>query len=1162
MAPSTHLALLKAEYAYTPQTDDEMALEEDMYYYLLDDSDTEWFHVKVHSSSSTPGGHPQSGLVPANYVVPAQPLRLVTALYAYEAQADEELTIQEDEHLELYEEDGEWSLVGRNSQDNSHRGVGYVPTTYIENVEHAQNITHAEEPALPTSADALPHPSVPSAQSSFADVNAPSWSVTDIDHKKKKSKGTLAIDSNFLVFAGESDKLGIQKYSMSTVSISKIEKGKHLILQCGSEERHFQASEKDLDEIVSKIQRFQQHSQSNSTPPSRTKANTSPVALLAPALRPPSAMANPDRPSGTNGRKVSFATPVGKPATALYDFEAQGDDELTVEEGDRLFVLDDTSDDDWWKCAKQSNGQEGVVPASYIELDQGQPSGNQEAAEAAMTAAAAEDARNRRIQEEQDARLAQQLAEQDRSEAQLENARAADRKLTMAREAEQRKNAEAELAARRKKESEARTREAERAMIDPGFSNGPVPPKLTARPDSAMGMGHQDSSGATPAPPRRPDSAPREVRSKPHGLIRTWRDRTGQFKVEAEFRGLKNGKIRLHKLNGVTIEVPLTKMSSEDVIWLEGATGRTLRSREADDIPLANLSLGSNSSTARPPSEPAKRPSAPAKPPIDWFEFFLNAGCDLDDCTRYATNFERDRIEESLLPDLEPSTMRNLGLREGDVIRVRKLIKQKYASTDSKDDLTAQIRRDEELARKLQQQDVAPAPNIFTTGPNGSLKTTRRGRPTPARSGSSTVDAATLTTAKDKLIDVSQPEVPRSSVDAPLVSISPPPGGGFDDDAWQNRPNSTAPSTAPIESFPSRSTSISSVAAPAISSSVQPTKTPEAPKPSLTDEIFQKIMDHSKQSQATTVPSASAPISMPPAMSPQPVNLNPNGPRGPLAPVASNAPLLNPLVPLNSGMNGFIPTRPTTIQSQPTGFAAQAMPMVSTNALHTNPMIMQPTGVGMSNLNAGGLQPLGMSMLQSQPTGILQPQALSMMQSQPTGMIQPQPTAFIQSQPAATFSSHMSGIVPQPTGFNQTGMMPTSFNQGLSPIPPVPSLPNMYANTSQLPASAPAKSFNPSDIFGQMKTGQFAQTSNASPQDASKYDALRPQPTGFAPNGANFTQQFMPNMQMQPQSVGIQPLTAQPTGFAPGGYIVNQPTGIPNSSGFVNQNQSQQWRGY
>lgn len=41
MAPSTHLALLKAEYAYTPQTDDEIALEEDMYYYLLDDSDTE-----------------------------------------------------------------------------------------------------------------------------------------------------------------------------------------------------------------------------------------------------------------------------------------------------------------------------------------------------------------------------------------------------------------------------------------------------------------------------------------------------------------------------------------------------------------------------------------------------------------------------------------------------------------------------------------------------------------------------------------------------------------------------------------------------------------------------------------------------------------------------------------------------------------------------------------------------------------------------------------------------------------------------------------------------------------------------------------------------------------------------------------------------------------
>jgi hypothetical protein len=41
MASPVHLSLLKAEYAYSPQTDDEIPLEEDMLYYLLDDSDPE-----------------------------------------------------------------------------------------------------------------------------------------------------------------------------------------------------------------------------------------------------------------------------------------------------------------------------------------------------------------------------------------------------------------------------------------------------------------------------------------------------------------------------------------------------------------------------------------------------------------------------------------------------------------------------------------------------------------------------------------------------------------------------------------------------------------------------------------------------------------------------------------------------------------------------------------------------------------------------------------------------------------------------------------------------------------------------------------------------------------------------------------------------------------
>lgn len=51
---------------------------------------------------------------------------------------------------------------------------------------------------------------------------------------------------------------------------------------------------------------------------------------------------------------------------ALYDFNADGEDELTVKEGDKLAVLEKDGEE-WWKC-KNIEGVEGVVPASYLEV--------------------------------------------------------------------------------------------------------------------------------------------------------------------------------------------------------------------------------------------------------------------------------------------------------------------------------------------------------------------------------------------------------------------------------------------------------------------------------------------------------------------------------------------------------------------------------------------------------------------------------------------------------------------------------------------------------------------------------------------------------------------------------------------------------------------------
>lgn len=111
---ATHLALVKAEYAYEAQAQEELTLIEDSLYYLLEAEDEEsaafhpvlftlavsltrartmscrWHKVKLKTSPSS-DDPPQVGLVPANYLVPAVAIGAATAVYAYEAQTEDEL---------------------------------------------------------------------------------------------------------------------------------------------------------------------------------------------------------------------------------------------------------------------------------------------------------------------------------------------------------------------------------------------------------------------------------------------------------------------------------------------------------------------------------------------------------------------------------------------------------------------------------------------------------------------------------------------------------------------------------------------------------------------------------------------------------------------------------------------------------------------------------------------------------------------------------------------------------------------------------------------------------------------------------------------------------------------------------------------------------------
>lgn len=57
-----------------------------------------------------------------------------------------------------------------------------------------------------------------------------------------------------------------------------------------------------------------------------------------------------------------------KKGVVLYDFMAQGDDEVTVATGDEVLIIDDTKSEEWWHVRRLKNGKEGVVPSSYVEI--------------------------------------------------------------------------------------------------------------------------------------------------------------------------------------------------------------------------------------------------------------------------------------------------------------------------------------------------------------------------------------------------------------------------------------------------------------------------------------------------------------------------------------------------------------------------------------------------------------------------------------------------------------------------------------------------------------------------------------------------------------------------------------------------------------------------
>ncbi|CAE6520745.1 unnamed protein product [Rhizoctonia solani] len=775
-------------------------------------------------------------------------------------------------------------------------------------------------------------------------------------------------------------------------------------------------------------------------------------------------------------------------------------------------------------------GEEGVVPSSYVELQDGsaparsqsQDDDDDTTAELATSNAA----------EQQAAAMAEQRRMEQIKEREEAERKAADEK----RRKREQERAQAEVRARELERLEKeRTKQAARS------STGPRP--------------------STESEARRSNVGPRP------GKTRVWHDRTGQFKVEAEFLGLEDGKIKLHKTNGVIIDVPSAKMSPEDMAYVDkliSAGKRPATAPDDDNVPLSVIADRRNS---RPPSTSSRPvPQQPKKPQIDWFDFFLGAGCDMDDCTRYAASFNRDKIDETIISDIKESTLRSLGLREGDILRVIKAIEKRGWKHEDDSARKEQMRKDEELARQLQAQENAAgrppptsktAPIAVNANVLGSTGSISRGSTPQITSPAGGALTSSPTAANEE----------RAASTAPITA---PVASGFDDDAWTPRPSSAkpaspgpavalsppppsvppappappvlAPVTAPVAppAPPAQAPApVPPVASPPIqqpATTNPPAATPSQPASTQFD-ILAKIQQMRPPSapivsQPTgfqspgTVPSSFqvglgmgnsvAPIGQ--LLTAQQTGLL--GPRSPPAPIPSNQSLLAPLVPTSSGFNSFVPTRPGStpsfggFQSQPTGFQPSQPSFLQS----------QPTGFQLS-------QP---SFLQSQPTGF-QPTQPSFLQSQPTGFQSSQPS-FLQSQPTGFQPSQPSFLQNQPTGFqpNQSNFMQTGFSSSpmASQSPPLSmqptgmggmfngggfqSQPQQNSFNSPPSNAPPPNNLSAANVFASMKAGTFAGGNTTDPQSADKYDALR-QPTGgnfMAPQQTGYG--FQPQNQFQP----------------------------------------------
>lgn len=1101
------VAICTALYDYQPQGAGELDIRENELLYILEkSSEDDWW--KARKKADQEDEDEPEGLIPNNYVEPARPTHSARALYDYARQTDEEVSFTEDAVMEVYDtSDDDWTLVGVNGE------YGFAPANYIElggaaapaspSVASArQSMTSPPpvpseppapaSPATPTSpqisgpaanlaavlggrapsaaARSIPSPpapqqeltpepsdseenrpplpgrpasqSIPSPisvpQQRFPQDDAPGvlpsppynraatrtheeeqayspggfhlYNINEMVSamgRRKKMPTTLGLNiaTGTIMLSPEKSRDGpSQEWSADKLTHYSIE-GKHVFMELvrPSKSLDLHAGAKDTaQEIVQTL------------------------GEIAGAVK------------GEGIKEVIAAASGGslqRKGQVLYDFMAQGDDEVTVAVGDEVIILDDTKSEDWWNVRRLKNGSEGVMPSSYIEVT---GTVAVEPPSRSGVNAGKSVVEQNRLEEE---RLAKEAARADRARREAEEARA-----------------KAEI------------------------------------PQRGSSLAEEDSRKSRKD--RRSSRAETKSRSKPDmSKVRTWTDHSGSFKVEAQFIGIADGKIHLHKVNGIKIAVPVSKMSPEDLAYVEKVTNEPIE----ENMPVADLIKMKRKSqdVGRGTSGASVQPR---QSDYDWFDFFLKAGVNPHTCERYAQAMVRDSMDESVLPEITHDTLRTLGLKEGDALKVMKYLNEKYRSG---------------------KEGVNGQGGLFS-GPGGALKdNSGRSRPEANRQVSDKVDAAAFSTEAD------EKKAPAEAQETPLVKAPAREAkNGFDDDAWTVKPSQkpSSPAPAPVASPPPRAPSAGIADLSLLDKPLEPSRQePKAAEP---------VPAPAVQPQPTTQPAAQPQQPQQTGATPSffaQLGQQPSGGRQRPAPPPQQSFTGSALLPP--------PQRPTSAPNNPPqGYGLQPLqPQLTGFATR-----QAPYGQSLEELNQQRLQQQRFQQMQLQPQQTGFPGQFN----QFANGLAPQPTGFQQQFQQPYLNGNAAGspfadpnpqfqMQPQPTGF-QPQQFPQQQTGGINSVLP-PSL--QPQRTGFAPQQQPngLNQFQQQQSFQQQNQGGFQQQ-QLQPQMTGFQPQLQPQPTGFGqpPQQNGFGQSFSPPpVPPMPQSTTPAPLVPQKTGPAP-----------------------------